>query len=817
MRGFFQSLVIILWIIFAAESCSRQSTSVLSRTYHATTAEYNILFHSKENLQKGLEELRKKKESDFYAELPLEGIEFDDKIYLPGQSRSNYISLAEEKAVKAVQKHSMEIRGSEFNPKMDEAMLLLGMSRYYDQRYLSALDAFNYALDTYYDTDLRQELLLWRAKSLLKLGNTLLARKKLKSIAFGPETRPDTRAWAYAFISETYRDDGLNDTVASYLTMGARVAKDKNLRQTLAYKAAQVWEQLNRRDSALAMTDFILKSRTPENFILHTLLYRMHLTKEDTATHDKNLKLIRRYLNNYYYNRYFPDLHYRLAEIAEVRRDTDTAVVHYGLAARSPNKTLKRLAYNHLADIYWNRKNYLFTGKYLDSMLTVMDKNKLDYLLVSQRRRSIDQIVKWEEIIRRNDSILHFIQLDSLTQRKKIEARIARIKQRQASSTVTDRQSEAQTGSFYFYNSAQVEKGKQRFKEIWGNRPLQDMWRLGNAQTSGGIRPDAPGIEPADTETQPQDTLTVERFLAQLPRTSHEIDSIRQLLIKARLMLGANYANDKFREYELAERHIRKALQSGADPNQQAQAYYLLYKIYKATGRNESARNMSEKLRKEFPDTPYTQYILHPETATASTSERFAQDFKHIYGLYKEGKWDEALQTAEQALRRHREHPDAPKLMFLEAKIKGKSQGIDAYIETLTRIQKLYPDTPYENAAKEQLKKLRYLKAKYSVRKDEFPYLLVHVIRDSSDATRLQQCLRDIYRKKETQSKHFFVDRYNKDTLFLVSGDYLSRESADYVLEELQKDPRCTVPPSFIISKQNYINLQLTKGKLPLP
>jgi hypothetical protein len=57
--------------------------------------------------------------------------------------------LAETKATKAIQKHSMNIDGRERNFQIDEAYLLLGKARYYDQRFIPALDAFNYILYKY--------------------------------------------------------------------------------------------------------------------------------------------------------------------------------------------------------------------------------------------------------------------------------------------------------------------------------------------------------------------------------------------------------------------------------------------------------------------------------------------------------------------------------------------------------------------------------------------------------------------------------------------------------------------------------------------
>ncbi len=807
----------IMWILFALFSCSTKKATFVSKNYHALTSEYNILFHGKEFLKQGVSELKNKNESDFYRELSLEGIEFDDKVYLPGQSRSDYLSKSEEKAAKAVQKHSIEIRGTEHNRKMDEAMLLLGMSRYYDQRYLAAMDAFNYALDNYYDTDLRNELLLWKAKTLLKLGNTRSARKLFAQILGNPQVKPDTKAWAYAFIAESYREEQLTDTVAHFLSLAARSAKNKDLRNTLAFKSAQVWEKLNRPDSAIAMTDLILKNNHPEKFVIHTRLYRIHLTRHDTATHEKNLKLLKRYLNNYYFNRYYPDIHFRYGEIVEVRQDTPSAINHFSQAARSTNKSLKKLTYNKLADIYWNKKNYLYTGKYLDSMLTVMDKNTLDYLLVSQRRRSIDQIVKWEEVIQRNDSILNFIQLDSTEQVKRIEAHINKLrKQKEEKITSSLQKSDGQT--FYFYNTEQVQNGKKQFKERWGERKLEDLWRLSNKY--GTFEENEEEKITRNETNKPfqekkPDSLQVEFYLKQLPKNSHQIDSLKKEIVQAHLYLGINYANDKFREYGLAKKNLEKVLNNPlVTSSQKAQAYYTLWKIYNKENYPDKARVYAEKMKTEFPENPFTQFILNPGKEKISSSEEFNNDFRQANQAYTKGQWTKALQLTRSHYKKHKNHPDAPKFLLLTAKISGKLYGIDAYIEQLNHLAELAPDTEYEKHAKELIKKLKFLKIKYAQTKDEFPYYIVHIIRDTSQINPLKQCLQKIFEEEKATDKQFFMDRYDEKTWFLVSGNYLSKESAGYILDKLRQRHNCPYPETFVISREKYINLQLTKKSI---
>ncbi len=64
-------------------------------------------------------------QDDFWDILPIERMPKSEELLMPGQTKNANFELAEEKAVKAIQKHSMNIGGTEKNPQMDEAYLLL--------------------------------------------------------------------------------------------------------------------------------------------------------------------------------------------------------------------------------------------------------------------------------------------------------------------------------------------------------------------------------------------------------------------------------------------------------------------------------------------------------------------------------------------------------------------------------------------------------------------------------------------------------------------------------------------------------------------
>ena len=149
-------LVVILSSIFVT-SCSRKKDRFISRNYHAVTAEYNALYNGYLALEEGRQSLNDAYSDNYWDILPIERMQIIDEIILPGQSKNENFNRAEEKAVKAIQRHGMNIDGIERNRQIDDAYLLLGKSRYYTQRFIPAIEAFNYVIANYPQADLIAE------------------------------------------------------------------------------------------------------------------------------------------------------------------------------------------------------------------------------------------------------------------------------------------------------------------------------------------------------------------------------------------------------------------------------------------------------------------------------------------------------------------------------------------------------------------------------------------------------------------------------------------------------------------------------------
>ena len=116
--------------------CSTQKNKTLNKRYHSTVSTFNVLFNGNESIKEGKESFLKSYQEDFWEILPVEPIESTDKIITVDGLENKSFLKAEEKAAKAIQKHSMLIGGVQYNPKTQDAYLMLGRARYLDQRYV---------------------------------------------------------------------------------------------------------------------------------------------------------------------------------------------------------------------------------------------------------------------------------------------------------------------------------------------------------------------------------------------------------------------------------------------------------------------------------------------------------------------------------------------------------------------------------------------------------------------------------------------------------------------------------------------------------
>ena len=820
----FTSFLVLAIGFLVLSRCSTQRNNVVNRNLHQLSTKYNVLFNGEAALNEAVQAIHQDFHDNFFDILAVEPFNAEYVINLPGQKTGNAkLDRAEEKAVKAIQKHSMEIRGVQENNQIDKAYLLLGKSRYYQKRFMAALDAFNYELDNDFKSDIRPLFKLWKEKTNIRMENYAPAIRNLQFLGRQESTPPQIKAEAYAYAGQALIDiDSLNKAAQS-LQEAAKWAKDKEKKARYEFITAQLLDRINLHDSAVSVLKQIEIQKRPRKYSLQAELYRYHLSLDKKDQYPEMLKALFTKLKRYEYHNFYPYINYEIGEIYHHKDSLPAAIDYYTKAARSQDKQLKEKAYEQMSNIGFQKKDYLMAGAYLDSLLQVMPQETLKYLKTKHKRNNIEDIIVLEKIIKRNDSIMTLVHADSLQRVKMIQHYIDQLRQKEAAemdkkaANSDFTQVKPKYTTFYFYNNSLVEKGKAYFKKTWGQLSLADLWRLKNKASidSDNLPEEDVSDTAADTQEESSkedlpEKYKVSYYYRQIPTAPQKIDSILGDLNYAHYQVGMIYY-EKFKELEKAKENLEIMLASKPKPELIPPAKYNLYKIYKDLGESLLAEHLAQDILSEFPNSIYADLIQNPDKISERSNKAFQNAYEHLYQLYTSQHYDQLLKESEPLLLKFSFHPELGKIELLRATAVARSQGLAAYEKALQNIILKYPKSPYEVEANKRMelvnkyKKKVYTNAQSNAYKLVIPYDIF-----SASADQFINCIKKVI--IDNKSTHLTVskDPFTGKQAFIVIHHFLSSKSAEY-LADLLKKTACAPQDYFVISSDNYETLQLTK------
>ena len=278
-------------------SCSSTKKGLINREFHTLTTKYNVLFNGKEAFSIGEEILSEAFEDNFYELLPVEpinlrGESIDETTIVPGFDR------AEEKAVKAIQKHSIKINEVQYNRQIDEAYLLLGKARYFDRRFFPALEAFNFLLETGANQSNYVEGKVWREKTNIRLRNEELAIENLRPLARALLPKNKFYPIANATLAEAFINLKQMDSATFYIKRAATEEPKRKNKARYLFITGQLFESLEKKDSAdWAYKEILdLKRRAPRKFIVQAKI-KQSMTDRSVAFEDR-IRDLQKMLNN---------------------------------------------------------------------------------------------------------------------------------------------------------------------------------------------------------------------------------------------------------------------------------------------------------------------------------------------------------------------------------------------------------------------------------------------------------------------------------------------------------------------------------------
>lgn len=806
---------------------------------------YNILYNGNIALEQGKEQVNDAFTENYWELLPIERMQVSDEVMLPGQSRNSNFERAEEKAIKAVQKHGMNINGKEVNPQIDEAYLLLGKARYYDQRFVPALQAFNYILFKYPASDKINEAKIWREKTNIRLDNNELAIKNLKRLLEFEDLEDQDYADAHAMLAQAYLNLQRKDTVITLLDIAADYTKEHNEEARYNFIRGQLYNEFGKRDSAnMAFQEVIdLHRKIPRAYYINAHLAQA--ANFDAATGDKFAYL--EYITDLEEDRenrpFLDKIYNRKAEFYLGEGKDSLAMVYYNKSLRTnkPDRTLRALNYTRLGDMTFDQTNYKIAGAYYDSTMLNQEVDSKPYRTVKRKRENLEDVIYYSDVAQKTDSILNLVALsdedrleyftaytDNLKrlaeeekEREEAESRrndgIVRVENALPGTTPlitpdpTTRRNTREETTFYFYNPQAVAYGRNEFVQKWGDRELKDNWRWSNTRISNvrTLQTDSTVIAVREQLMDPQ------YYVDLIPTDVEEIDSLRKERNYAYYQLGVIY-KEKFKEYNLAEDRFATLLMSNPEERLILPSKYNLYQIYNELGDEANSFKYSNEIINNYPNSRYAQIIQNPEKDLSRDEGSPDRVYEQVFANFENQEYAKVIDQSKKNIDLYEGEAIVPKFEMLKASAMGRLYGFEEYKNAINFIALTYPNSLEGKKAQEITANAIPMLAEKDFLPDDnaFNYKILYPF-DSSATEEIDKFVARLL--EITENITFYdinisVDTYNTNTKFVVVHGFKNSIEVEGFAEVLKENKYKIKRPYYTISSPNYETVQLHKN-----
>ena len=846
------------------QGCSTEKNSGVTRTYHNVTTRYNVLFNAKESYKSGIRKAERGKKDDYTQMLPL--FLYDD-IAL-AQLIAGDMEAAAKKATKAINLHSIKVKPKvgkkgmspaeriffnkrEYNKHINECYLIIGKSYIYTNQYYMALQTFNFMETEFAEEPILYEVKLWKAKALLLDKTITEAGRVLNELIEDKDFPKDKslRSELYATVADWYIKQNRYANAIDYLNIAIENTKNKRRKIRFRYVLAQLHLELKEYQQAADMFQKVIRMNPPYELSFNATIQRATASKDGGAADVSDVKKqLHKMLRDSKNTEYQDQIYYTLAEIELYEGNTEKAIEYFQKSAKASSLNLpqKTKSYLTLANLFYDRREYVPSQAYYDSAMVNMQPSYLGYAQISSRAKNLNDLVNNLNKVQFQDSVQRIAKMSESERNRLISGIIAELKNKEQKqkeaeafrmqqyyanmgrrSTLPDATAKSM---WYFYNPQMVTQGMGEFEMKWGRRNLEDNWRRKNKGTSEmSMIADNTGAGEEEGAKKIQDIYTPEYYIQDLPLTDSMMLISHHIIEESLYAAGYIYNND-FAEYALAAGQYEELIKRYPQSDYIIPAYYYLYQLYNKTGKTAEAEKYKNRILENAPESVHAKLINDPDylNKLAQLTGESEQLYEQAYNQFNTGEYRSALELASNALEKFPNDVLAPKFTYLKALSTGKIAGTnDVMREEMRTITTNYPGTELALAAQnlidfidgetpelKQQEQVELAKSLYTYNIDEKHYFVWYVDRKEN----INQLWFDV---QNFHSEHFINDRLfferidinPQQGIMLVTRGFSDFQHAHRFYEKFLSEPEAKKNilyqySNFLISESNYAILE---------
>lgn len=747
----YKKLSILVFLIFFLASCSTKKNKWYNRAYHTTVAHYNAYWNGNDAFKQSVKSINENQEDDFARVLPVFKFGSQEQVAAikPNMDR------AIEKSSKVIKKHSMVFDKKEKNPVIKEAYLLIGKSSFYQRDYKVAQATFRHVQAAWKNDPIMYEAMIWQALTASREKEYSLAESTLDQVRNNIQEKKAPKKLnklLYSVYAENSIAQKKYSKALEYTQLTRKYSYSRSLNTRLMFIEAQLYQQGNELEYASKLFGKVaLRAKDYDMQFAAQLRQAMCYDpmKEDSKKIRNKLEKMSKEDKNLAYK---DQIYYALAEIYFKDKNVDKACEYWAksVSASYQNANQKIASSIRIADINYDLlEKYEPAHDYYDTALTIMKKDYPGYDKIKNKQVVLANLVTNLRVITRGDSLLALSELSEADLNKKIDGWIKDYKEKQEEIRKAEANARAQlaqmtrqnpydrnrrTSSWYFYNISTVQAGKAEFMRIWGQRKLEDNWRLSDKQQTfefDNTDDDLSNLDDSDSlddkgrPITPQTPATSNPasklyYTKDIPKTQEKKDSMHIEISKAFLEAGYIYYQGLSNNGKSIETFLELQKRYPEYPTTLPSSYHL-YKIYDIVGQTPNSNYYKNKVLNEYPESDFAMMIQNPDYWQELNSSNTISDkiYKEVYNIYATNDYKQTIFKARQAIDSIHFGPYIPRLLYIEAISKGKLYGIDSLMHDLNMIIYNYPDHSITPTIENQLK---YLSANYDIASDNLAY-----------------------------------------------------------------------------------------------
>ncbi len=681
------------------------------------------------------------------------------------------------------------------------------------------------------------EGVLWLSRTYIERENYFSAEYLLNKLENEYPITDEVRreiypARAYLFVKQKKYDRAI-----PALNTAIEKGKDKRKKARYAYIIGQIHQLLGQNDKALAAFQRVNDFKPSFEMEFNSKLNIERTKWSKSGSKENATAQLEKFLKEDKYSDFKDQIYYAMGEVNLSQNNKVEAIENFenSLRYNFSNQNQKIESYYRLAGLYYEDEKYIDAKNYYDSTLVVMGKTDDRVPLVSKYASGLTDIAKNLEIVKLQDSLLRLADMPKdelrafakaeLEKRKETElvAENEPVEDKFAALSNNRRGGPRGPSSFFAYNQSAVLKGRDRFKEKWGNRKLEDNWRRSNRTdaTEEELVEEGPVVNESISETE------IDRFIENIPTTPPKRAKVEKALEKALFDLGVLY-RDRIENYGKSIESLERMRSVFPESEKDLDAMYYLYLSNLDLPNQSRANHYKNLITDKYPESKFARALNDPNYALELQNEakQVERNYDDTYALFTDGQYQEVFDITEKINGTTTNPELLPKYALLNAMCIGHLKGKEDYISALKQVSNRHPNTPESVRAKEIMRFLKgdeeaFDKALFDEEKDIFSleenklHYVILVVYDASNKKindtkiALSNYHKEYHKLDKLKITDIYLNVEDKSKIILIRK-FRNKEKAMKYVETSEKNSKDFVSTKdvaydlFAISQKNY-------------